>query len=225
MKKSKYMFEVFLGSSHIDKSKWNELLLLISNYLGYFNKWKLIIDINMSEIRYFILSSKELSTTIGDINEFIFKPINENIELNVNQGLFCNLPMNANLIDIYTDNEVKNQKLIRRIEFDIKLSNLDKYSSNTSVIFENKTSKSLTIKRAMFCEPSSILDIDYKDSRFFYKKKPKYLDIQKVLHLLKSDSINSILKVDTFPYLQGDYYLNQNQYSFDKHSLIIGWLS
>ena len=30
------------------------------------------------------------------------------------------------------------------------------------------------------------------------------------------------MSVDTFPYLQGDFYLNQNNFSFDKHSIIMG---
>ena len=30
------------------------------------------------------------------------------------------------------------------------------------------------------------------------------------------------MKIDTFPYLQGDFYLNQNSYNFDKHSIVLG---
>lgn len=37
-----------------------------------------------------------------------------------------------------------------------------------------------------------------------------------------NDANNAILKVDTFPYLAGDYYLSQSNYDFDKHSIIIG---
>jgi len=71
--------------------------------------------------------------------------------------------------------------------------------------------------------PSTLLNCDFNDnSRFFFKEVPKYLDIQKTKQLLDSDKVNSILSVDPFPYLQGNYYINQNSYSFDKHSMIIG---
>ncbi len=51
---------------------------------------------------------------------------------------------------------------------------------------------------------------------------PKYLDINKVLHLLNNDSHSSILKIDTFPYVQGEFYLDQNSIDFAKHSVIMG---
>jgi len=58
--------------------------------------------------------------------------------------------------------------------------------------------------------------------RYLYKSVSKYLDIGKNLSIFSSDLLNSLLKIDTFPYLQGDFYLKQNAYQFDKHSIIIG---
>ena len=43
-----------------------------------------------------------------------------------------------------------------------------------------------------------------------------------MLHLLTTDYNNALLEVNTFPYLNGNFYLNQNSFSFDKHSIIIG---
>lgn len=40
--------------------------------------------------------------------------------------------------------------------------------------------------------------------------------------MLNSDINNALLSIDTFPYLQEKYYLNQNNFSFDKHSIIMG---
>ena len=71
--------------------------------------------------------------------------------------------------------------------------------------------------------PANILSVDFEgNKRYFYKSAPKYLEINKVLHLLGSDTNNSLLSIDTFPYLQGNFYLNQNNFSFDKHSIIFG---
>ena len=75
----------------------------------------------------------------------------------------------------------------------------------------------------IFAIPTSILSADFEgNKRYFYKSSPKYLEINKILHLLNTDSNNALLSVNTFPYLQGNFYLNQNNFSFDKHSIIIG---
>ncbi len=75
----------------------------------------------------------------------------------------------------------------------------------------------------MFLAPTTILTLTLKkNTRFFYKNIPKYLDIEKILHLLQSETVSSILKIDTFPYLQGNFYLKQNEYNFNRHSLILG---
>ena len=71
--------------------------------------------------------------------------------------------------------------------------------------------------------PTNILSVDFDNNkRYFFKSAPKYLDINKILHLLSTDINSSIFKIDTFPYLQGDFYLNQNNFSFDKHSVVLG---
>lgn len=74
-----------------------------------------------------------------------------------------------------------------------------------------------------FAIPINILSIDFEgNKRYFYKNVSKYLEINKILHLLNTDTNNALLSIDTFPYLQGNFYLNQNNFSFDKHSIIFG---
>ncbi|MDE5539655.1 MAG: DUF87 domain-containing protein, partial [Bacilli bacterium] len=40
--------------------------------------------------------------------------------------------------------------------------------------------------------------------------------------MLKNESNNSLLSVDTFPYLENNYYIQHDSYDFAKHSLVIG---
>ncbi len=222
MKKSSFISEIFLASNYVSKENWHKLILLISKYMGYFKKWELIVSIELNEVRYFIISTKELPPTIGDMSDFLFKKVEVNLNLKYNYGLFYLPSIGSSLIDIYDNNEIKYLRKLKQICFKFSLLKDDKFFSNTKCIFENTHNKTLSIHRSFINPATTILSANYKDTRFFYKKKPKYLDIQKSLHLLKSESTNSILKVDTFPFLQGDYFLNQNEYNFDKHSLIIG---
>ena len=75
----------------------------------------------------------------------------------------------------------------------------------------------------IFALPSTILAIDFeKNKQYFYKTCPKYLDISKTIDLFDFHKNNSLLSVDTFPYLQGEFYLNQNSFCFDKHTIVMG---
>jgi hypothetical protein len=222
LSKDKYISEIFLASDHISKEDWHKLILLISKYVGYLKKWELVINIDMNEVRYYVISTKELASTIGGMSDFVFKKGNVNLDFKCKYCPPFFVPVESNLIDIYDKNEIKHYRKLKQIKLGFFLLRGEQYISSIKCIFENLHDKSLIVKRIPFNSPSSILSTNYAGSRFFYKKRPKYLNIQKAIHLLKSESSNSILKVDTFPYLQGDYYLNQNEYSFDKHSIIVG---
>ncbi len=82
----------------------------------------------------------------------------------------------------------------------------------------------MVYKKAFFNIPHIFLSIDFSThTRFLHKKDiNKYLNIEKSLSAFEKDKKNSILKLDGFPYFQDDYFLNLNNYDFDKHSVIIG---
>ena len=220
MKNKKYLSEIFLGSSYITKESWDKFLLTVATYVGYFNYYELIIDISMNECRYFILSNKELPSTLGDSKDFFMKQSDVNINLKIDSNYLSFISIENNMFELYDKNEIKNKLNIKQIRFKIKIIKSNKYKSRTRIIFEKNNKYYL--HKIILSIPKNILSVEYKGSRFFYRKKPKYLNIQKSLHLLKGESSSSILKVDTFPYLVGDYYLNQNSYNFDTHSLIVG---
>ena len=100
---------------------------------------------------------------------------------------------------------------------------IEKHSNHLCIILNyNNISNFEEIKS--ICQDTYIgYETDYEKNRtYFYKSSPKYLDINKILHLLNTDSNNALLSIDTFPYLEGKFYLNQASYSFDKHSIIMG---
>ncbi|MCH5167731.1 MAG: ATP-binding protein [Erysipelotrichales bacterium] len=218
MKKVKYT-EIFLSRKNIETKDWQNLLTLLQKYIGNFKHWKIIITINMNEIRYYAITPVELPTMLYDLNAFTFKTSElENVE-----NLYVTLPKVGNfdysLIDILDKELVKNRE-IKKIEIDFFSYN-NKLKSK-SFIFHEKNGH-MYRRRLLFANPNNLLSIDFdKNKRFFYKKTPNYLDIQKVLHLLKSDEQNSLFKIDAFPYLSGNYYLNQSNYNFAKHSLVVG---
>ena len=213
--------EIYLTKKYVSKEEWLELIKIISKYNGLFRKWKIIIKNDKSQIRYFIESKCNLPPTINNLNSFLLKTT-ENIRLPKSYIAlpFITKPDN-NIIDIINYLEIKNKGNLEFLEITFQKIYEDKIKSNIK-FYLNKNGVIKKYK-ALFALPANILSVDFDSNRrYFYKSAPKYLDINKILHLLNTDQNSSILKIDTFPYLQGDFYLNQNNYNFDKHSIVIG---
>ena len=222
----KKCFEVFFTTDFVTEDDWNKFILYISKLNGLFRKWEIYTMFEKNHVRYFIKTNKEIPTTLSDLGNFLIKKI-EKIEKfkNVN---FIKVPYfltnkEKNIVDVYDRNESKKNRILLETKINIIPFKKDNYFYSTYFIFKDKK-ENLMIKRAFFNIPHIFLSIDFsKHTRFLHKKDiKKYLNIEKSLSVFESDRKNSILKLDGFPYFQDDYYLNLNNYDFDKHSIIIG---
>ena len=215
------MSEIYLTKSYVTSDEWLELIKTISNYNGFLRKWKIIVTNNKNQIRYFVETKCNLPTTINNLNSFLLKPTDKIKKPEYNYTLLSFPTIGSSIIDIINNNEIKNKGTLEYLE--ITFQKLYKERIRSKITFYVKKDNIIKEYRVIFAIPTYILSIDFEgNKRYFYKKVPKYLDINKILHLLNTDSNNSLLSIDTFPYLQGKFYLNQNSYNFDKHSIIIG---
>lgn len=211
--------EIFLSRKNIEVEDWKKLLTLLQKFIGNFKRFKIVITINMNEVRYYALTPVELPTMLYDLNVFTFKPS----EIKDDENLYISLPKMGNfddsLIDILDKELIKNRE-INKIE--IRFTTYNNQFKTKTYIF-NERGEKVYRRKLILANPINLLTIDFeKNKRFFYKKTPNYLDIQKVLHLLKSDEQNALLSIDAFPYLTGHFYMNLNSYNFAKHSLVVG---
>jgi hypothetical protein len=222
MKKEKF-FEIFFTTDNVTEDTWLKFLLYISKLNGRFRKWKIFIRFEKNNVKYFIKTKKDIPTTLSDLGDFLIKKTDE---FNENKKIFSMPYFITNkektVVDIYDRNESKKNRILNETSVTILPYKLNNYLSFTNLFFlkNNKIIK----RRAFFNIPHIFLNIDFsKHTRFLYKKDiKKYLNIEKSLNLFESDNKNGILKIDAFPYFQDDYFLNLNNYDFDKHSLIIG---
>ena len=213
--------EIYLTKKNITKEEWSELIRVISNYNGLFRKWKIIIKNDKNQIRYFVKTNCSLPSTINNLNSFLLKSINNIFLPKSNITLPFVAKVNNNVVDIINYSEIKNKGNLIFLEITFQKLYEGKIKANTN-FYLNKNGFIKKYK-ALFTLPTNLLSIDFDgNKRYFYKNAPKYLDINKILHLLNTDPHSSILKIDTFPYLQGNFYLNQNSYNFDKHSIVLG---
>lgn len=213
--------EIYLTQKLVSKDEWLAFIKTISNYNGVLRKWKIIITNDKNQIRYFVKTSCYLPATINHLNSYLLKPTKE-ITPPKKDYTFLSFPkVGSSIIDLINDSEIRNKGTLTYLEICFLKLYEDKIKSKIS-FYLNKNG---TIKKynVIFAIPTSILAIDFEgNKRYFYKSSPKYLEINKILHLLNTDANNALLSIDTFPYLQGNFYLNQNHFSFDKHSIIIG---
>lgn len=213
--------EIYLTKNYVLKKEWEDLISVISNYNGLLKNWKIIIENNSNQLRYFIKSDCSLPATINGLNAFLMK----NIENNKLYYSYLSLPFftntENNIIDIINYLEIKNKGTLNFIEITFK--KLSKNNIKKKIVIYLTKNGNTKKYRLLLSNPTNILSVDFDNNkRYFFKSAPKYLDINKILHLLSTDINSSIFKIDTFPYLQGDFYLNQNNFSFDKHSVVLG---
>ena len=213
--------EIFLTKNNLTKEEWQNFINIISNYIGLFNHWTLTIKIEQNKIRYFINTKNKLPSTINNLDSFILSECPPLTKFTYYLSLPMYFNIGSSLLDVYNYCEIKNIGLIKEVKISFCKIGTDKILSKTHLYIQTND---IVFKTKMLLSiPANLLSINFAtNKRFTYKSVPKYLDINKVLHLLNSEKTNSVLKVDTFPYLEGDFYLPQNNYSFAKHSLILG---
>lgn len=217
----KFTSEIYLTKKYITNNEWLELIKMISNYNGILRNWKIIITNKKNQFRFFVESKCNLPVTMNNLSSFLFKNTDKVVIPKISLSLLFLPKFGSNIIDIINYCEIKNKGCLELLEISFRKIYDERISAKINLYLrkDNKIRK----YRVILTLPVNILSINFeKNNQYFYKSSPKYLDISKILHLLNSDDNASILKVDTFPYLQGDFYLKQTNYNFDKHSIVIG---
>lgn len=223
--KNKYSYEILLTTQFATEESWLNLILGISKLNGFLKKWKIYVKIELNEVRYFVVSPVNLPPVINNQGDFLIKPIEDKFnriraKSSLPYYLSTKYPC---ILDIYDRNESHRGRKLILTQISFRPFNRNNFFTNTKLFFEKKNGK-LIKKRGLLNIPHTFLSIDFSvHSRFFHQKDAvKYLDIRKSLHLLDNNNNNSVLKVDTFPYLADDFYLNINNYDFDRHSVVMG---
>lgn len=218
-------FEIFFTTDFVTQESWLDFLLYISKLNGFFRSYSLFINFEKNNVRYFIKTKSDMPTTLGNLNDFLLKRI-DNLEVPKSFFKFKSLYIVTNkeksVVDILDRNESRKNRKLEWAKIKIIPYKKDNFIYSSTGIFRKKNK--LIYKRFLFNIPHIFLSIDFsKHTRFLYRKDIKrYLNIEKTVNVFESDNKNAILKIDAFPYLQDDYFLNLNNYDFDRHSVIIG---
>ncbi len=214
-------YEIYLAKKYVQKEDLFNLINKIIKYTGIFTNFSLIITKELNKIRFYIKTKYNLPATINDLNSFLLEKTSDIVLPKEDITLPYLMINESNIIDIINNFEIKNKGDLQYIE--IKLSKGIGKRIKRQVNIYTSYNNEIIKYRALLTSISSLLSIDFEgNKRYEYKAIPKYLDISKCLNVLSENKDNALLKINTFPYLNEDYYLNLYNYSFNKHSVILG---
>ena len=222
--KKYYTYEILLTETHVDETNWLDFIFSISKINGWLRKFKIYILIDTNEVKYFLKTTLRMPPAIGDLGYFLLKP-SEDIKIpKAKSRLAYYLSTKyPTVLDVFDKNESKHSRKLELSEITFLPYKKNNFFNKTKLYFKKENGKYIK-KTGLLNIPHTFLSLNFdQHTRFFYQKDVvKYLDIRKSLHLLEQENTNSLLKVDTFPYLPDNYYLNTSNFDFDRHSIVIG---
>ncbi len=205
---------------------WQKTILSISQYIGFLKNWSMVVHIDNNTLRYFVGVNKDIGMLSNNIDSLTLRPVDPvtiSPPTKPSKERMVQFVTGGSLLDIREKYSVKRNKDLEWIWFSIRKLNVDKTVCEIEFCFKDMAGNYSLARKFMLAPPSQLLAIDYlKNTKYLRIKQPKYLDIQKSLHIMRSDNLSALFEVDTFPYLPNNYYLPLDSYDFDKHSFIIG---
>lgn len=221
-----YWFELYLMQDAFTAENWKKTLLAFAQYIGFLKEYKIVVTIADSTVRYMIGTNKDLGFLSNNLEGVVLRPVSSDsikIPEKTNTERLIQYVNGGNVLDLREKYQVKRSKELEFAVFSIRALNVEKAYTVIDLFFKDLAGQySVNHKRALVF-PTSLLAIDFlTNTKYLRAKQPKYLDIQKTLHIMRSDPIDAVFEVNTFPYLPKNYYLPLQSYDFDKHSFIIG---
>lgn len=227
--KNEIISEIILTSDNVEKDAWLSLFNSISKLNGLFKTCYFYAKIDLNEVHYYIKTSRILPPIISSLGDFMIKKLDISEDDLMDFPTKTSIPFivtnkERNLLDVFDKLESKYNQKLKLVKMSLFCYRKGHFFTRTRLFIKRENRKKLLKRNALLVIPHHFFSINFSIyNRFFYLKNVnEYLDIQKTLPLLRNQRNNAILKIDTFPYLADEYYLSQNSFDFEKHSIIIG---
>jgi len=219
-------FEVYLLSDAVEQEQWQKLYQAILAFGGRLGSFKLVFHCRDNVLRFFIISSKDLGQLSNNLDGILLRPSTQaEAELPAHEGRvrFIQFVSGGNILDLKEKLAVKKGLQLEGAMLDVKTLTTTKAVVHTHLYLKDAAGHLLEAKKLTTFFPANLLAINFTNNTHYLKKTvPRYLNIEKSLHMLVSENVNALCEIDTFPYFTHNYYLNLTNYDFDKHSFIIG---
>ena len=219
-------FELYILGDNLTRENWSDFYKACVQYSGILGKFELTFRCTDNVVRFFITSDKDLSPLSNSIEGIILRPV-EATELKLPHAhakeKMVQFVTGGNLLDLKEKYNVKKAKDLEYAVFRVRSLGPSKAIASVSLYFKNKARQYSKADKTLYLFPAHLFAIDFSNNTHYLKKSvPKYLDLEKSLNILVSESQDALFEVNTFPYFSQNYYLNLTSYEFDKHSFIVG---
>ena len=221
-----HYFEIYLLQDSVTEVQWDKLYAAICSFGGRLTKFEFIFRCNDNVVRFFIKSDKDMGSLSNLLDGILLRPVDE-VELGIpnhsGKARFVQFVSGGNILDLKEKLAVKRSLQLEFGYFSIRVLSPKRAVVKAKLYAKNPAGQWVIIKKTMGFFPDHLFSIDFTTNTHYLKKTmPRYLNIEKALHMLNSEQLSPIVEVDTFPYMPHNYFLNLTSYEFDKHSFIIG---
>jgi hypothetical protein len=221
-----HYFEVYLLEDTMTREQWGKLYSAVLSFAGRLIKFQVVFQCTDNVVRYFIISDYDLSALSNNLDGMLLRAVDadEVVAPTADSKVrFLQFVDGGNLLDLKEKLAVKKSLHLEYATIDVKTLTSTQAFVTSKLYFKNPQGMWSYARKTMNFFPGNLLAIDFSSNTHYLKKAmPRYLDIEKSLHMLTSENMNAIFEVNTFPYLPHNYHLNVTSYEFDKHSFIIG---
>lgn len=220
-----HLFEVYALTDNLTDQHWTSLYRAICQFAP-FSKFEIIATCKDNVVRYFVRSNKNFDSLSNNIEGFMLRPVEKEeitIPTNYKRESFMQFVTGGNWLDLKEKYAVKKSKHLEMVVFSVRVVNIEKAIVRAHFYFLGAGKQWSRSSKVLTMFPARLLAVDFKsNTKYLRKTVPKYLNIEKALHMLVSDNVGALFEVDTLPYFSHNYYLNLTSYEFDKHSFIVG---
>ena len=222
----KLYFELYVVDDDLSADKWKKLYGSLVSYLGILGRFEIVFQCKDNIVRYFIGSDRDVSSLSNGLEGMLLRPVNEE-EVQLPRALskerMLQFVTGGNILDLKEKVAVKRAKQLEWAVFRVRIVNIEKAYIRSKLLFKGASNQWSQQNKMLTMFPTQLLAINFGENpRYLRKTIPKYLNIEKSLHMMNGQDEDALFEVNTFPYTSHNYYLGLTDYEFDKHSFIIG---
>ena len=104
----KFYTEIYFTKSLIEETDWENLCHEISDYLGFFSKWNLIISFD-DKLHYYIQTKVKLPVSFSKVEKFLLKSVSYQPLKGRWKG-FSFVKVSDTVLELYNRNQIKKRK-------------------------------------------------------------------------------------------------------------------
>lgn len=221
-----HVFELYINKEVVTEEDFSKFYSALSGYVGGFKKLRFHVLLRDKHVRYFVQSDRDLSAISSSVTFCVLMPVDTKeaeLPTHSSRERFVNFVTGGSLINLQEKIAIKRGRTLEHFVCDVRKLSSNKAKVSLKLYFKNAGGGWSLAKKATTKFPAHLFALDFTVSNNYMKSEtPKYLNIEKVLHMINPENINALLEVNTFPYFSRPYYLPLPAYEFDKHSMIVG---